>query len=238
MRIFATDSIKKMMGRFNIPEDEPIENKLITNALEKAQEKIEGFNFDARKHVLEFDDVLNYQRSIIYSRRRSILSGGKPEVSAYLSEVAVFLDEEKRDKYLSKVTELLEKPESLETLKRVILQTNDQFWVDHLETMEYLRGSVNLRAYGQREPLVEYKREGLRYFKEMEGSVGKQVAEFLLALDPGVTFHDPNSSIEKAAVSVADVRSAPPEAEKTLGRNDPCWCGSGKKFKKCHGKDL
>jgi preprotein translocase subunit SecA len=236
MRIFATGAIKNMMGRFNIAEDEPIENKLITNALEKAQEKIEGFNFDARKHVLEFDDVLNYQRSIIYKTRKTILTGGRGEVEAYLNEAAPLLEDDLRDRFLKKVAELMEKPESLETLRRVILQTHDQFWVDHLETMDYLRSSVNLRAYGQRDPLVEYKKEGLRYFKDLEASIARQIAEFLVALDPGVTFHTPQTSIEKSATSVADVRVAPvvPE-EKNLGRNDPCWCGSGKKFKKCHG---
>lgn len=239
MRIFATDTIKSMMGRFNIPEDEPIENKLITNALEKAQEKIEGFNFDARKHVLEYDDVLNFQRTIIYKRRRDVLSGGKAEVSAYLDEAAVLLPDDLRDKFLKKMTELLEKTEAIDALRRVILQTVDTFWVDHLETMEHLRSSVGLRAYGQRDPLVEYKREGLRYFKDMEASIARQVAEFLVALDPGVTFSAPATSIEKSAEAVADVRTAPPAPEdKDIGRNDPCWCGSGKKYKKCHGKDL
>ncbi|MBX4195347.1 preprotein translocase subunit SecA [Candidatus Parcubacteria bacterium] len=242
MRIFATDTIKKMMGRFNIAEDEPIQNKMITSALEKAQEKIEGFNFDARKHVLEFDDVLNYQRTIIYKRRRDILVGDKAEVAAYLDEAATLLDDNLRDKFLNKVTELLEKPEVVETLRRVILQTIDSYWIDHLETMEYLRASVNLRAYGQRDPLVEYKKEGLRYFKDLEASVAHQIAEFLIQLNPAVTFHVPQSSVEKGAVSVADIRSAqslpedlPAQAGKDIGRNDACWCGSGKKYKKCHG---
>ncbi len=236
MRIFATDTIKRMMGRFNIAEDEPIENKLITNALEKAQEKIEGFNFDARKHILEFDDVLNYQRSTIYKSRRDVLLGGEEEVGGYLDRIKLLLEDGLRDKFDKKFLALKSKPEALETLKRVILQTIDTFWVDHLETMEHLRSSVNLRAYGQRDPLVEYKKEGLRYFKDMEASIARQVAEFFVALDPNVTFHSPNSDVEKAAKSVADVRSGPVlPKEKELGRNDPCWCGSGKKFKKCHG---
>ena len=158
MRIFAVDAIKSMMGRFNIPEDEPIENKLITNSLEKAQEKIEGFNFDARKHVLEFDDVLNFQRGIIYSRRRKILLGGRLELEEYLSEAKEHLEIDMKEKLEEKISRVaLDTPGMLEILQRVILQTIDLFWVDHLEMMEYLRGSVNLRAYGQREPLVEYK---------------------------------------------------------------------------------
>jgi preprotein translocase subunit SecA len=237
MRIFATGAIKSMMGRFNIAEDEPIENKLITNSLEKAQEKIEGFNFDARKHVLEFDDVLNYQRSIIYKRRRSILGGGLDEVKVYFAEAAELLDDELKQKFTEKIAAFADKPDALATLRRVVLQTIDTFWVDHLETMEYLRGSVNLRAYGQRDPLVEYKKEGLRYFKDMEAGIAKQVAEFFVALDPNVTFNTPQAAVEKSALAVADVRVDPklPE-EKNIGRNDPCWCGSGKKYKKCHGK--
>jgi len=233
MRIFATDTIKKMMGRFNIAEDEAIENKLITSSLEKAQEKIEGFNFDARKHVLEFDDVLNYQRTIIYTHRKSILSGGKEEIDAYFDEASLLLEENMREKLLKKLAELSNKPASIETIRRVILQTIDTFWVNHLETMEYLRSSVNLRAYGQRDLLIEYKKEGLRFFKNMEFSIAKQVAEFLIALDPNVTFTVPTSTIEQSAKSVADIRIGVSPEESGIGRNDLCPCGSGKKWKKC-----
>jgi preprotein translocase subunit SecA len=178
MRIFATDAIKGMMGRFNIPEDEPIENRLITNSLEKAQERIEGFNFDARKHVLEFDDVLNYQRNIVYSRRRKILLGEKEELVAFFDEILSILPEEKKAPFEEKRAEL-DKPEFLEIFRRVILGTQDMFWMDHLEAMDYLRSSVNLRAYGQRDPLVEYKREGLRLFKSMEDAVKFEIANFI-----------------------------------------------------------
>ncbi|MDB5266929.1 MAG: Protein translocase subunit SecA, preprotein translocase subunit SecA [Parcubacteria group bacterium] len=237
MRIFATDAIKTMMGRFNIPEDEAIENKLITNSLEKAQEKIEGFNFDARKHVLEFDDVLNYQRSIIYNRRRGILTGGKAEIDAYLDEVISLVDEGTAGKIEAK-REALEKPEIAEALQRVILQTIDMFWVDHLEMMDYLRNSVNLRAYGQRDPLVEYKREGLQYFKNMESSIARQVGEFLAVLEPEAFSGVRATTIELDAAAVADtLRSMPGEM---IGRNDPCPCGAvnpetGKsyKYKQC-----
>lgn len=184
MRIFATDTIKKQMKRFNIPEDEPIENKLITNALERAQERIEGFNFDARKHVLEFDDVLNYQRNIVYGRRRKILLGDREELEAFFNEAALMVPEEKKEEFEKKRTDLL-KPEFLELLRRLILSTSDMYWMDHLETMDYLRNSVNLRAYGQRDPLVEYKREGLRLFKHMEDSVKLEVANFLMSQESG-----------------------------------------------------
>ena len=223
MRIFAVDAIKSMMGRFNIPEDEPIENKLITNSLEKAQEKIEGFNFDARKHVLEFDDVLNFQRKIIYDRRRKILTGGKEEIGEYLSELEIG----------EKMSELdLDRREVLEVLRRVILQTVDLFWVDHLEMMEYLRGSVNLRAYGQRDPLVEYKKDGLRFFRDMEASIGRQIAEFVTMLDVEALKKSAELSLAKSSdvspgehgqTSLDKVRS--PSGEK-IGRNDPCPCGA------------
>jgi preprotein translocase subunit SecA len=178
MRIFATDSIKNMMGRFNIPEDEPIENKLITNALEKAQERIEGFNFDARKHVLEFDDVLNYQRNIVYKRRRDILVGKKEDLIAYFDQILISMPEADKEKLEARRADF-ENTEFIEAFRRLCLQTSDMYWMDHLETMEYLRSSVNLRAYGQRDPLVEYKREGLGLFKRMEESIKQEIGTFL-----------------------------------------------------------
>jgi len=234
MRIFAVDAIKSMMGRFNIPEDEPIENKLITNSLEKAQEKIEGFNFDARKHVLEFDDVLNFQRGIIYSRRRKILLGGRLELEEYLSEAKEHLEIDMKEKLEEKISRVaLDTPGMLEILQRVILQTIDLFWVDHLEMMEYLRGSVNLRAYGQREPLVEYKKDGLRFFRDMEVSIARQVAEFVIALNLEAITAFKATPIEVEAKAVSDTSRSPVSQKVLVGRNDPCPCGSGKKYKKC-----
>ena len=246
MRIFAVDTIKKMMGRFDIPEDEPIENKLITNSLEKAQEKIEGFNFDARKHVLEFDDVLNFQRGIIYGRRRSIVVGGEKEVRDYLLETAEHLDSDTKVKVNEKVSMIpLGTPEVLEVLRRIILQTIDLFWVDHLEMMEYLRGSVNLRAYGQRDPLIEYKKDGLRFFREMEGSIARQISEFIVALNlealaavssKSKVVSPPSSPTMPAGTQISGQGPVPASASPKVGRNDLCPCGSGKKYKKCHGK--
>jgi len=218
MRIFAVDTIKTMMGRFNIPEDEPIENKLITNALEKAQEKIEGFNFDSRKHILEFDDVLNFQRKIIYERRRKILSGEKPDVEEYLKENQI-------------EPKVALESQALELIRAAILQTTDIFWVDHLEMMDYLRSSVNLRAYGQREPLVEYKKEGLRFFRQMEDSIARQVSELVQALDSDKI----KSLTARPPENLSDEVQSPSDEHKNVGRNDPCPCGSGKKYKKCHG---
>ncbi len=245
MRIFAVDTIKKMMGRFDIPEDEPIQNKLITSSLEKAQEKIEGFHFDARKHVLEFDDVLNFQRSTIYGRRRKMLEGLEASVREYLEEVTSHLEAEAKEKFEEKLNKLdFTRLEIVELLRRVILQTIDVFWVDHLEMMEYLRSSVNLRAYGQRDPLVEYKKDGLRFFREMEVSMARQVGEFVIALDI-----DSIQQISSAATAnsralpgpaglrrdenLSIAASGPRNPEPNIGRNDACPCGSGKKYKKC-----
>jgi preprotein translocase subunit SecA len=236
MRIFAVDTIKKMMGRFNIPEDEPIENKLITSSLEKAQEKIEGFNFDARKHVLEFDDVLNFQRSVIYNQRRDILLGDRSHLEKYLTEAVEQLDISTQDQMHDKIAQILSShSETVDILRRVILQTIDLFWVDHLEMMEYLRSSVNLRAYGQHEPLVEYKKDGLRFFKEMGVSSARQISEFVLALDVSAMASLQTSPIMTDVIVVNDHTHTPMTQKAEVGRNDLCPCGSGKKYKKCHG---
>lgn len=166
MRIFGSDRIKAMMGRFGIPEDQPIENGFITKTLENAQARIEGFHFDARRHTLEYDDVLSTQRNSIYTRRNKILSGDRAQLESIIDQIkTIFADAELVIQ--EKVKEVGEEA-FYDTFKRICLYTKDLLWVDHLETMEYMRNSVNLRAYGQREPLVEYKKEGLARFKAME----------------------------------------------------------------------
>ncbi len=235
MRVFASDTIKKMMGRFGIPEDQPIENRMVTNALEKAQEKIEGFNFDARKHILEFDDVLNFQRKIIYERRRNMLVGEDSRVESYIDEVLSLATEEERNT-ISLKRESVGEAQFLAVLRMIVLQTMDMFWVDHLEMMDYLRSSVNLRAYGQREPLVEYKKEGLRFFKEMEESVKYEVIKLIpnisLAAQPVDQTPKNLREIKEGAEEITKER-VPVVHTDTVGRNDECPCGSGKKFKKC-----
>ncbi|NBV76705.1 preprotein translocase subunit SecA [bacterium] len=174
MRIFASDMVKRVMGSFGIPEDEPIQNRMITKSLEKAQTRIEEINFDARKHVLAYDDVLNIQRKSMYERRRTILCGDTKTVLEAL-QFATEGDEELRA--------LIERERGtasfIENGRRIMLQVIDHLWVDHLESMEYLRSSVNLRAYGQRDPLVEYKKEGLRLFQGVEDAYQTQVSLML-----------------------------------------------------------
>jgi len=182
MRVFASDMIKNMMGRFGIPEDEPIENRLISRALESAQTKIEGFHFDARKRILEYDDVLNKQRQAIYTRRQTVLEGSAGELEGLLSEV-VGDDEELAGTLRAKREEFGEE-HFFAALRRLMLQTVDYFWMQHLEVMDYMRSSVGLRAYGQRDPLVEYKKEGTRLFREMLAATNDHIAELLPHLAP------------------------------------------------------
>ncbi len=238
MRVFASDTIKKMMGRFGIPEDEPIENSLITKSLESAQTRIEGFHFDARKHVLEFDDVLNHQRKIIYERRRKILVGQANDIKEQVSLIVG--DDEELSKQIEERKKVLGNDEGFyEVVRRMILQTIDMFWVDHLEMMDYLRGSVNLRAYGQRDPLVEYKKEGLQLFKRMEISIDDEVAKLLPHIGVGAFLSEEKKLKEvrdQAALITGGSGNSVNKEKENVGRNDSCPCGSGKKSKKCHGK--
>jgi preprotein translocase subunit SecA len=223
MRVFASDMIKRMMGRFGIAEDEPIQNSLITRSLESAQSKIEGFNFDARKHILEYDDIMNQQRSAIYSRRRKIMLGDKDEIRKELEEL-IQGDEEMKKIVVSK-TEQFGEEQFFNAFRKLTLQVIDMLWVEHLEVMDYTRGSVNLRAYGQRDPLIEYKKEGLKLFKDMEMSIDDNILKLL-----------PNIGGNAFAQERQKVKEVHEEDKEKIGRNDPCYCGSGKKFKKCHGK--
>jgi preprotein translocase subunit SecA len=240
MRVFAADTVKNMMGRLGIPEDEAIENKLITKSLESAQEKIEGLNFDARKHILEYDDVLNFQRKTFYERRRNILVGDGKAVLDYLEKILEDALPEIKEAVAKKRTELGEE-NFTKAFRELSLQTFDMFWVDHLEMMDYLRNSVNLRAYGQRDPLVEYKKEGLKLFKEMEESIESAILGTIVRVDESAVNLSTQREIENQALKITSVTdsqntSNTPNAHKNIGRNDPCWCGSGKKFKRCHGK--
>lgn len=227
MRVFASDTIKKMMGSFGIPEDEPIANRIISRSLESAQTKIEGFHFDSRKHVLEFDDVLNKQRTSVYARRKTMLLGTADEVRTELTAVASGMDG--MLEMLAKKEEELGTDAFIEASRRIMLQTIDLFWLEHLEAMEYLRGSVNLRAYGQRDPLIEYRKEGLRLFRDMEEAVAGQSLELISRMQ--VT---PNLMLSgNGGGAMALAQASTPGAPEGVGRNDLCPCGAGKKWKKC-----
>ncbi len=209
MRVFASDAIKRVMGTFKIPEDEPIQNGMITRALEKAQTRIEELNFDARKHVLAYDDVLNIQRKSVYSRRRMLLTGAESEFDVEIDSIAETLpndtvptaDTVKSRSDFIKIIE--EKKNNLKVAfyqgaRRFLLQTIDGLWVEHLEAMEYLRSSVNLRAYGQRDPLVEYKKEGLRLFQNMEQAYSISAVQILSAM----TVTQPVQQAQAAGIAI------------------------------------
>ncbi len=182
MRVFGGDGVKSMIGKLGIPEDEPIQHGFISRSLEGAQEKIEGFNFDSRKNILSYDDVLSSQRLSIYKRRNLLLHKDAEYITELADTVRMQLDEEG-------LAQLEEKKEKLgdeawnETLRRVAMFIIDRLWTDHLDIMDNARASVNLRAYGQREPIVEYKREGLKLFRELEQNYIMQVADIMRNLE-------------------------------------------------------
>ncbi|MSU44932.1 preprotein translocase subunit SecA [Candidatus Nomurabacteria bacterium] len=244
MRVFGSDKIKTMMGRFGIPEDQPIENRFIGKTLEGAQAKIEGFHFDARKNTLEYDDVMNHQRKIIYERRQKMLRADKEGIEQILSDISleregtVTVIEEKRKK--------LGEEAFLETVRRISLYATDALWMEHLEAMDYLRSSVNLRAYGQREPIVEYKKDGLMMFKEMEETFKEQVFSLISTINEASKGenNEPKQTLvvsQAESNELASTKNLPTiDGMKEIGRNDPCPCGAinsstGEvyKYKKC-----
>ena len=217
MRIFASDLIKRVMGTFKIPEDEPIYNSMISRSLEKAQTKIEELNFDARKHVLAYDDVLNVQRQSVYARRRLILTGTDEDLAGELERLTLG-DEESAASILRKREELGDA--FFPAVRRFLLQGIDYLWVEHLEAMEYLRSSVNLRAYGQRDPLVEYKKEGLRLFQTMEETYREQSISALKNLGAApAPSSAPQRIVAQAAQSISQ-QSGTAAINQEYGRND------------------
>ena len=170
------------MGTFKIPEDEPIASGMISKSLETAQKRIEGFNFDSRKQVLAYDDVLNSQRLSIYRDRRIALLGTLEEIDALIEE---FIGEgEDTRKAISEKRVTIGAEIFGALCRRVILQVTDAYWLEHLESMEYLRRSVSLRAYGQRDPLIEYRREALIQFNHMQESIRNSILEALPRIEP------------------------------------------------------
>jgi len=299
MRIFGGDRIKGLMDTLRLPEDQPIENKLITNAIERAQHRVEGINFDIRKHLLDYDDVLNKQREVIYKQRRKILSGKYEELKKELLEVvtdqlnqiveynsqqgqeielkdiakttAPILAEEKvtihdlKDQSVDQIKELFQKKVAkllkareqeldeqvfFTMIKQLRLQTIDQAWINHLTLMDELRQGIGLRGIGQQDPLLEYKKEGHRMFFQLMSEIDNQVAGLIFNVKVKLDNQAPVQQVETkgAPEGMAAGTFGKQEPEDTVshgsdqgqyqnvGRNDPCPCGSNKKFKKCHGK--
>ncbi len=236
MRVFGSSNIKTMMGRFGIPEDEPIESKLVSRALEGAQEKIEGFHFDTRKHTLQYDDVLNQQRRSIYAKRRKILFEDEGIVDEVFAELVAQKPE--LEEVLTLKKEQYSKDAVYHIFRIMMLQIIDTLWMEHLDAMEHLRNSVNLRAYGQRDPLVEYKKEGLRAFRSLEATLRGELIMFIENLDGFFAQQQARVQAESGFVSVipsvvGEGTSGSSPLKEKIGRNDTCPCGSGKKWKKC-----
>jgi preprotein translocase subunit SecA len=249
MRVFGSDRIKSMMGKFGIPEDEPIKNGLITSGIKSAQSKIEGFHFDSRKHTLEYDNLLNTQREVIYSRRRKLLASDKDGIKALIADFKSLGEEAKA--VIEKKEKEIPEDTFLETVRRIALHVNDLLWIEHLESMDYMRSSVNLRAYGQRDPLVEYQKEGLKMFRDMEAQFKNQSIDLIDMMQSKAVSNTPEIVEEKKTIEIHESQGQFADANKPVaspaksakgeydgvGRNDLCPCGSGKKFKKCHGEN-
>jgi len=258
VRIFGGDRVKRLMEMLNVPEDMPIEAAMVSKAVNQAQQKVEGANFDARKHLLDFDDVLNKQRSAIYVKREKMLRAGtegeilplvRETFSRHVESVraaSLFRrEEEEIEEFEKREKEILameEKsgtvPESIDADRSALISQHfvrilDTLWVEHLENLEALRDSVNIRAYGQHEPLVEYRREAHILFKALnenfEGLAWHTLFPFF------ETDIERMKNAEKKEEKKIFANSKTDPSEKNIGRNDPCPCGSGKKYKKCHG---
>jgi preprotein translocase subunit SecA len=299
MRIFGGDRIMGLMERLGMEEGVPIEHGMVTRAIERAQKQVEGRNFDARKHLLEYDDVMNKQRESIYTLRRSILEGregreyilnaaeeiveyvidthlpeaerdapNEAELSAELYDyfaidlksAGVDLDQDRRDEVKHKLTEAVrQRYEQKEKLigadnmrvneKYLLLQVIDQQWKDHLLNVDHLKEGIGLRGYGQRDPLIEYKRESFELFQSMLERIQDHVVKILWKIELSSRESDreesqrvqralpPQPPKQQLTFSGAP-KEAPAPVKRTqskVGRNDPCPCGSGKKYKKCHG---
>ncbi len=330
MRLFGgsrMDSIGRMMEKTDLPEDMPIQASMVSKAIETAQRQVEAVNFSARKHVLEYDDVMNLQRKAIYEERNAILDGKDltermPTIIEDVVENAVLeycapkqasddWDTESLDQWLLQMTdrpeitvdsinhdddvnalidglvesitdmyqsraEMIGEPFS-DIASQVMLRFIDTRWMAHLQEMDYLKASIGLRAYGQRDPLTEYREEAHRAFAALTDSIYEDFLRFLLRapiavqvtpaeeeknpLDGKVTYSNPEETLNESTTSAQRIKTAQAQAQgvpqtpkpapeqpkphtvqkdkddpyANVGRNDPCPCGSGKKFKKCHG---
>jgi preprotein translocase subunit SecA len=300
LRIFGSDRISGLLDKLGMDEDDPIEHNMISRAIENAQKKVEGHNFDIRKHLLEYDDVMNKQREVIYQQRREALEGKdiKPLIEEMITEEVDSIAEEffeskvlspdwdwqginerlqgilgfapewedadKQDldhnAFLEKLQEVAKHAyeeqeerigiEGMRYLERVIfLQMVDTSWKEHLLNMDHLKEGIGLRGYGQKNPLNEYKREGFEMFANMIETVKQQTLTTLFRIKIASQEDLDREALEKKKRQQADMRLSrggqdasgsqqqpmKREGEK-IGRNDPCPCGSGKKYKKCCGR--
>ncbi len=291
MRLFGGERIQNMMSMLKIDENQPIENKMLTNSIESAQRKVEGRNFSIRKSVLEFDDVMNKQREIIYGQRNKVLDGDnlkdymmnmikdmvETSVNTYLIDTddhdawnidglrdhfLGYITDENDLKYDGKDLGILEKSdiiaeltdraidrynareeqfgaETMRELERVVLLRNvDTKWMDHIDAMDELRQGISLRGYGQHDPVVEYRLEGFNMFDEMISSIREDTVKMILTVqirkEEGPKREQVANPTTESLGGDRSVKKMPIKKQK-IGDNDPCPCGSGKKYKKCCG---
>ncbi len=286
IRIFGGDKLKSLMSRFGVKEDEHIENRFVSKSIEQAQNKIEGHNFDTRKYVLEYDDVMNKHRTAMYELRNEVLRSESMRdkileylffeldsiVDAHVSENSIDVDEAGLKDHVKALIPIDDVPTEKEELKNraeeaykaremeigeqamrnlermLLMRVIDELWVDHLDEMEHLRDSVRLRAYGQRDPLIEYKIEGQKLFTRLQSSIGSQISNLIFKIGNvqqrkvanvregrqslEINQSDQSSSVQNSMQNES-MRQQPVVAGPKIGRNDPCPCGSGKKYKKC-----
>lgn len=216
MRVFGGERVQSLMGTFKIPEDQPIEMGMISRTLESAQTKIEGFHFDSRKQILAYDDILNKQRQDMYARRRALLMSEEGAVENVIREITEFIPES-RENILNKQTELGDVV-FFDVFRRAALQMMDLLWVEHLEVMSYTRSSVNLRAYGQRDPLTEYRKEGVRLYAQMNEAFYERMAAVTPQIQPQIVAEEES---ERKAESRAAQKSAGAASGPTQKRRSP-----------------
>ncbi len=293
MRLFGGERINSLMEMLGIDEDTPIENKMLTNSIESAQRKVEERNFGIRRDVLQYDDVMNRQRELIYAQRDKVLDGENVRESivgmigesigatvaqytagddhgewnldglreyyaGWLSTESDFhydaqqLEDLERDDLSKLLTDramkIYEEKETtyggqlMRELERVVLlKTVDRYWMDHIDNMEELRKGIHLRAYGQKDPVVLYRMEGFDMFDQMIASIREDTARLMLTVQIRAKEEPKREQVAKPTATSADGTDRPRTVRKTasqkVGRNDPCPCGSGKKYKKCCGRD-
>ena len=231
MRVFASDTIRSVMGTFKIPEDEPIASSMISKSLETAQKRIEGFNFDSRKQVLAYDDVLNTQRLSVYAERKTALLGTIEDIENRIKSLTEG-NEEAEKAYVEKEA-TIGREQFVALMRRILLQVTDALWLEHLEAMEYLRRSVSLRAYGQRDPLIEYRREALQQFNRMQEAVAHEISGALprieIADDSRIRAEEERTRALLVAASEGEVSEAKPMTKEGIqyGRNDEVTISKG-----------
>lgn len=290
MRIFGSDRVKKMVETLGLEEDQPIEAKILSKSIENAQKNLEGRNFDTRKHVLQYDEVMNEQRKIIYAQRQAVLDGEDISSTIHLmigTIIDAALDDfigitdipeewnlsaltEFANTNLNAMGEFVIEPDELETitkedirerlvdvaerryeeqeetfgenmreLERVImLRVVDTLWMDHLDEMEHVKHEIGLRAYGQHDPVVEYRNVGSELYDGMLHAIKRDTVRYVLSAKPRIEIKREQVAKPVDTGNDGSLGNQPKRAKKEPGRNDPCPCGSGKKYKNCCGRNV